>query len=293
METMIKLTGLHLLLTYQCTFECDHCFVWGSPWQEGTMTAEIISKIIDQARDVHSIEWIYFEGGEPFLYYPLLMYGIDYAKKHGYKVGIVTNGYWANDTLDALLWMKPFEGKIDDLSISSDLFHYNEKISAQSQNILKVCETLNIPVGIISISQIDQDDSNGSLMYRGRAADKLAAKHENISVDRFTECPYEDFSDPGRFHVDPLGYLHVCQGIIAGNVYDKPLADIFSSYDPEYHPIINHLMQGGPLKLAQTYHIPTRKFYADACQLCYETRNAIRVENSQFLQPDQMYGIYG
>ncbi len=33
----MRLTSLHLILTYQCTFECDHCFVWGSPWQEGTM----------------------------------------------------------------------------------------------------------------------------------------------------------------------------------------------------------------------------------------------------------------
>ena len=39
---MLKLNGLHLLLTYQCTFECDHCFVWGSPWQTGTMTIAMI-----------------------------------------------------------------------------------------------------------------------------------------------------------------------------------------------------------------------------------------------------------
>ena len=38
----MKLSGLHLLLTYQCTFECDHCFVWGSPWQTGTLTLEQI-----------------------------------------------------------------------------------------------------------------------------------------------------------------------------------------------------------------------------------------------------------
>ena len=42
----MKLTGLHLLLTYQCTFECDHCFVFGSPAQTGVMTiAQILSLI--------------------------------------------------------------------------------------------------------------------------------------------------------------------------------------------------------------------------------------------------------
>lgn len=40
----MTLRGLHLLLTYQCNLECDHCFVWGSPWQAGTMTLQGISQ---------------------------------------------------------------------------------------------------------------------------------------------------------------------------------------------------------------------------------------------------------
>ena len=82
---MIKLNGLHLLLTYQCTFECDHCFVWGSPWQTGTMPIETIRKIIEQADETGSVEWIYFEGGEPFLYYQTMLSGIRYAADSGFK----------------------------------------------------------------------------------------------------------------------------------------------------------------------------------------------------------------
>ena len=71
----MKLSGLHILLTYQCTYECDHCFVWGSPWQSGTLTLEQVRDILRQAREAN-VEWIYFEGGEPFLYYPLLRRGV-------------------------------------------------------------------------------------------------------------------------------------------------------------------------------------------------------------------------
>ena len=46
----MKLSGLHLLLTYQCNLECDHCFVWGSPWQNGTMTLKNIRQILKQGR---------------------------------------------------------------------------------------------------------------------------------------------------------------------------------------------------------------------------------------------------
>ena len=46
----MKLEGLHILLTYRCTYECDHCFVWGSPWQKGTLTLEQIERILEQAK---------------------------------------------------------------------------------------------------------------------------------------------------------------------------------------------------------------------------------------------------
>ena len=46
----MHLSSLHILLTYQCTLECDHCFVWGSPWQSGTLTLPRIREILRQAR---------------------------------------------------------------------------------------------------------------------------------------------------------------------------------------------------------------------------------------------------
>ena len=98
----MKLTGLHFLLSYQCTFECDHCFVWGSPWQSGTMTLALIDLALGQARETGTIDWIYFEGGEPFLYYPVMLKGIAKAREMGFHVGIVSNSYWATAEEDAL-----------------------------------------------------------------------------------------------------------------------------------------------------------------------------------------------
>ena len=87
------LNGLHLLLTYQCNFECDHCFVWGSPNQSGTMSLGQLRNILTQAQELGTIEWIYFEGGEPFLYYPILLAAVHLAVERGFQVGIVTNSY--------------------------------------------------------------------------------------------------------------------------------------------------------------------------------------------------------
>ena len=117
------LSGLHLLLTYQCTFECDHCFVWSGPFQTGTMTLDTVDHVLAEAGRLGTIEWIYFEGGEAFLYYAILQSGVLRAKAQGFKVGIVTNAYWAHSEDDALEWLRPMAGSIDDPSISSDSYH--------------------------------------------------------------------------------------------------------------------------------------------------------------------------
>jgi organic radical activating enzyme len=215
----MKLNSLHLLLTYQCTFECDHCFVWGSPWQNGTMTIKTVRNILSQATEAGSVEWIYFEGGEPFLYYQLMVEGITEAIKRGFKVGIVTNSYWATSEEDARLWLSPLVDKIQDLTISSDLFHFSEKLSQQSKFVTNAAERLNIPLGIICIEQLDNRSVSSvgqispesvSIMYRGRAAEKLVPKAPLYPAERYIECPHENLTDPGRVHIDILGeYIHL------------------------------------------------------------------------------------
>jgi len=285
----MKLDGIHILLTYQCTFECDHCFVWGSPWQTGTLTLEQIKLILEQAKET-GVESIYFEGGEPFLYYALLVRAVEMASMMGFSVGIVSNGYWAKTVDDALVWLEPFAGKLDDLSVSCDLFHYSEEMLHQAGNAVKAAERLGIPVGTISVAQPEESDA--AVMFRGRAIEKLVPRATVQSWERFTECPHEDLRDPGRVHLDPLGNLHLCQGISIGNLFEKPLVEICAEYNPDAHPICGPLMNGGPVALVTEYGLSHESHYADACHLCYEARTALRVRMPEILGPDQMYGKY-
>jgi hypothetical protein len=139
------------------------------------------------------------------------------------------------------------------------------------------------------VGQLPEGES--AVMYRGRAAEKLAPKAVKRSWKQFTECPYEDLREPGRLHVDPLGNLHICQGISLGNLFQKPLREIIGTYDPEKHPITGPLLEGGPVALVQRYGIPHGEMYADACHLCSQTCLALRSRFPQVLLPDQMYGV--
>ena len=297
----MQLKGLHLLLSYQCTFECDHCFVWGSPFQEGVMTLENIRHILSQAQETGTVESIYFEGGEPTLFYPILIKGVQMARKMGFQVGIVSNSYWATNLEDAIEWLRPFVGLVDDLSVSSDLFHYSELLSQQARYATQAAERLGIPVGYISIAQPETAEAESSLgqlplgqsgvMYRGRAAEKLAGLAAKRPWEEFIECPYENLRDPGRLHLDPFGHLHVCQGISIGNLYQEPLTEIWARYDPDTHPITGPILAGGPVELVRRYSLPHQETYADACHLCDQARRALRERYPEILGPDQMYGV--
>lgn len=298
----MKLTGLHLLLTYRCNFECDHCFAWGSPWQRGTMSLRDVRRILEQANGLGTVNWIYFEGGEPCLYYPILLRGVKDAASMGFQVGIVSNGYWATEVEDALEWLRPFSGLIQDISISSDLYHWSEKLSRHAGNARAAAEQLGIPLDVISIAQPEAEDEasavgqipagESAVMYRGRAVEKLATKAATDKPwGQFTECPYEDLREPGRLHVDPYGNLHICQGITVGNMFETPLAEICAAYKPEAHPIVGPLLEGGPAELARRHDVRRDERYADACHLCYKTRCSLRARFPETLTPDQMYGV--
>ena len=298
----MEISGLHLLLTYQCTYECDHCFVWGSPWQSGTMTLRDVRNILQQAKDLGTVKSIYFEGGEPFLYYSILIRGVHEAAAMGFQVGIVSNAYWATDVDDAVEWLRPLAGLIQDLSVSSDLYHGSEKLTQTAKNACDAAERLNIPIGTISVAQ--PEDTNVALakgklppgesgvMYRGRAAAVLAERATRQPWDSFHECPHEDLRDPGRVHIDPLGNVHICQGISLGNLFQTPLKQIVDRFDPDSHPIIGPLLAGGPTELARRYGLEHEDGYADACHLCDESCRALRARFPEILLPDQMFGVF-
>jgi hypothetical protein len=287
------ISSLHLLLTYQCTFECDHCFVWGSPRQSGTMTLTAVRDILCQADALGTIQTIYFEGGEPFLYYPILWRAVEEATVQGFETGIVTNAYWATEVEDAMAWLRPLAALIQDLSVSSDLYHWDDVLDRHVRNAQEAADQLGIPIGTISVAQPDEGEATlASLMVRGRAVEKLASHVPHHPWSTFNECPYEDLRDPGRVHVDPLGHLHLCQGLTLGNLFRTPLVEICATYDPDAHPIVGPLLHGGPAELARHYDLTPEETYADACHLCYQTRLALRPRFPDTLTPDQMYGVF-
>ena len=298
------LTGIHFLLTYTCTYECDHCFVFGSPEAEGTFTGDQISEVIDEAVKLDGVKDIYFEGGEPFLFYPLLLAGVKLAAGRDFTTGIVTNAYWALSESDAILWLKPLaDAGLNYLSVSDDLFHGDDSTDRPALKAIVAARKLGVEVDSICIDQprTERGDSiektkgekvtGGGALIKGRAVEKLADQLSQFPAGDFDSCPHEDFSNPGRVHVDAYGHVHICQGVSMGNMWHTPLSRLVREYNPAQHPIAEPLNNGGPVQLAKKYGLEHQNRFADACHFCFYLRRDLIDKFPEYLAPRQIYGL--
>jgi len=302
---MLPLKGVHFLLTYRCDLECDHCFVWGSPKGKGVFTVAQVRNVLTEAEKLGTVDYVSIEGGEPFLYYPIMVKTVEEAVKHGFRVEILSNCYWATCAEDAAEWLLPIaraEGV--KLSLSSDLYHGDEWETSEVKSAVKAANALNVEVsGVISVKYPNTEvpskkEIEGAkvdfwdLWYRGRAFSKLTEKASKKPWREFTKCPCEDFTKQERVHVDPFGFVHVCQGISIGNAWQKPFSKIIEEYNPTENPILEPLVRGGPVVLVEKFGLPHDEVYADACHLCYAVRSMLRDKYPDILGPDQMYGKF-
>jgi hypothetical protein len=299
---MSSLRELHLLLTYCCTEECDHCFVWGSPQQSGVMTLEQVRRIFDQGQALGSIESISFEGGEPFLYYGALLEGVREAQARGWQTEVITNAYWATSPEDALVWLRPLiQAGLNGLYLSEDAYHGSDEQSLPG-NAAAAADQLGVGESTIAIREaaasVDVPSSakgeaikGGAVRFRGRAASRLTSGLPQRPWEGLVTCPHEELVSPIRVHIDPLGCVHLCQGLVMGNLFRTPLPEMLATYDPQRHPICGPLLSGGPAALARDYDLPHADSYVDECHMCYEMRDRLRERFPEHLAPAQMYGL--
>ncbi len=298
----MKINGVHFLLTYSCNFECDHCFLYCSPGSRGTFTIAQIREALKEIKKIETIDSVSFEGGEPFLVYPVLKEAIRLSNRQGLKTSVETNNYWATTVEDAILWLEPLQkAGLDLLDISADIFHHGEEVANSAKCALEAAETIGLKTSSICIEKPDTEVKNekesGKIIYhgnaklRGRAVDKLVDGLATKPCEEFTECPLENLRDPGRIHLDSFGNIHLCQGLSMGNIWEAPFSELLKNYDPDSHPICGPLLKGGPFELAKKYNINIEDQSVNSCHFCSKTCKALIEKFPQYITPPQVYGL--
>ncbi len=275
-----------------------------SPDAQGTFSPGQINQVLDQAKDTGTVDTVYFEGGEPFLFYPLLIESIRQARQRKFSAGVVTNGFFATSEENARLFLEPLADLgITDLSISDDVFHYGDRSDNPARCAFRIAQEMGLPASVLALDPgasgpdtpgVSREEKTGiieggGVMFRGRAAEKLSPYAVCRDWQQFTRCPYEDLRNPDRLHVDAMGTLQICQGISIGNIWEQPLKELVCRYDPVSHAICGPLVRGGPAELSRTLGCVPPAKVADACHLCYLVRKEKRQSNRAVLAPPQVY----
>jgi hypothetical protein len=267
------------------------------------MTLPQIRSVLNESRKIGTVEWIYFEGGEPFLFYPSMLEGVKLARDMGFQVGIVTNAYGAISEDDAVVWLQPLADLgVASLNISDDSFHYGQG-DTPAKHGLAVARMLGIPTTPICIQRpfIEALPGKGrkkgapviggGAMFKGRAVEKLTAGLPRIISQELRQCPHEDLQSPSRVHVDCYGHVHLCQGLSMGNMWQRPLSKLVLEYHADLHPICGPLIKGGPALLAKQYDLEHEAEYINECHFCYLVRRALINRLPEYLAPRQVYGL--
>ena len=280
-----SLQALHFLISYGCSAECDHCFVWGSPARDSGFTVDLVDEALDRIRSVESIKAVCGEGGESFTRYPVLLHLLRRATQMGLGASALTNASWVTSREQARQRLAELrQAGLTNLGVSTDQWHQKRVPVSRVDLLLEVCAEAGLQASRM-------ETALEGVMFRGRAAALLAPGRPTRPADQLTSCPHEQLAAPSRVHLDCYGRLHLCQGLVFG---PSPLAEAIAAYDPSRHPIVSLLLAGGPYALAR--FAAARGFdiapgYVDACHLCYRAREFLRPHYPDLLGPDEMYGV--
>lgn len=270
----MHLTGLHVVLTYQCVFESGHCFIWGNARQSGIFRLEPLDVVLDQAAALGTIGELCYEGGETFVYYPILIAAVRHAAARRLRTAVVTNGYWANSTEQARIWL----GRLVDAGLERIIFAPDGRkgtaVDLTTHPGAIVAQQLGLAISVIT--------NAGGPPLPGPAGWPAHFCRQRLQQPEpgaprypwptFSACPYTELGNPSHLHVDPSGNLHLCQGLVIGNVFEHSLASLVAGYAPERHALVGPLLAGGPAGLISDYGLDPDARFTDACQLCFYGR---------------------
>lgn len=248
------------------------------------MTADQIDDFVAQVAALEGVTGVCGEGGESFTEYDLLLHFLRRATEHGLTAGALTNASWVSSRKRAESRVaEMMAAGLTNLGVSTDEYHQKSVPVQRVDVLLEVCKEAGLDAARM-------ETPLEAVMFRGRAAELLAPGMPTRPAGELTSCPHEKLGAPSRVHLDRYGFLHLCQGITLGR---RSIAEAVAGFDPESHPIVRLLLNGGPYALgryAADLGFEMAPGYVDACHLCYRAREFLRPHFPDLLAPDEMYG---
>ncbi len=97
-RAVIPPQDIGLILTYRCHSGCKHClYNCGPGWRMEAMPAELLRQALETLASWDRLPQVHFTGGEPFIFFDLLLEGTRIAAELGITAYVETNAMWCVD----------------------------------------------------------------------------------------------------------------------------------------------------------------------------------------------------
>jgi len=298
---------LSLMTTRRCTAACDHCCNGSSPRANGAIPVERLHALIDEAKQIPSIQRVGFTGGECFLLGRDLDALIAHAHELGFETRVITNGYWAVNERAARERVASLRtAGLDEMMLSTGTFHQSFVPVERIVHAARAAAAAGIP-SRIAIEVCDQQTFDETVLHEELAAE-IAAKRVFLGHDPWTvdaggrgvsELSHEQLRSEGRGYelgrcgqildtlaVTPDQQLQACCGfpteqlpaLRIGSVADTSLTDLLRDAPSDLLKMWLHV--AGPQGIAEfvARYVPgyALPLSASICQACASLQHDTR-----------------
>lgn len=291
---------LVLTLGYRCNMNCKSCFIGDKlSDHETVLTYTDCVDIIETAAHLQTIESVAFVGGEPFVYYKLMLKLATYIHTH-YRcpLNITTNASWARSQEMTARLLDPLVHRgLRYVMVSLDEYHLEFGTIQNAANCLRRCLEHGIETTVQVIDRVGAPNAADFKEAIGDAVDVDAIKWyenpcaaignaatmlESEDLQWFDEIPGGGCNAGSILNVQPDGEIKPCCGaglmaprLSLGNGKKEGVHEAVQRSEAD--PIINSLIsEQGPRGLAEVLRAEGRDDlvekhapFTDACYACH------------------------
>jgi hypothetical protein len=319
---------LGLILSYRCTNGCAHClYNCGPKWERQPISAQTLQEALKAIAIWPQTPQVHFTGGEPFLYFDLLLQGVRYATQLGIPRYVETSASWCTDEAKTIQQFAALEqAGLQAILISCSPFHAErippirtmraiqaaldvfgkERVIVYLPGFIEVLQQFDLerPTPLSRYEQAFGAERARQILWQGygiisggRAGYHLGqiAAHYAPAEFKGENCNWELLYGQ-HSHFDLYGNFipSFCGGLTVGSWRKLPqiLADFQAGH---YPPLIQLLVERGPyglLKMAQAKfgYTPLAEGYTGKCHLCVDVRRHLAAAgNFAELRPQGFY----
>ena len=233
----MKFNSIIIFVNNICSVGCATCNVSAKSSNKSVLDRKKLDILLKESKSAELSKYVTWTGGEPFLSFELLLYGLKKAEDLGFKSEVLTSGVWFDKDPEFIDKLKG----IRDISIRISLdYEHNKKVSHKT--LIKLIERsldnkIDINFTVRKIPGVNYSPDDLFMRIKGGFSEYFLKKKSDFRwIHTIPHIPvHEDdpyISEIRDFHVSKKGCKFVYKDLVTGwDGFVYPCCGLFSVAD--------------------------------------------------------------